>query len=76
MPLSKDEQGDGTNADGSKSTEYCSRCFKDGKFCNLDMTVEQMQELVKGKLKEMHFPGFLARYFTKNIPTLKRWRTT
>ncbi|WP_224768159.1 zinc ribbon domain-containing protein [Metabacillus idriensis] len=26
MPLSKDEHGGGTEADGSKSTKYCSRC--------------------------------------------------
>ena len=73
MPLSKDPQGGGTNADGSNSQEYCSKCYKDGVFCNPDMTQEEMIVLVKGKLKEMHFPGFVASYFTKDIPKLKRW---
>jgi hypothetical protein len=27
---------------------------------------------VQGKMTEMHIPGFLARRFTKDIPTLKR----
>lgn len=40
------------------------------------MTVGQMQEFVKSKLKEMGFPGFLAGFFTKGIPKLKRWATS
>ncbi len=30
MPLSKDPRGGGTNADGSKSSEYCSHCYSAG----------------------------------------------
>jgi Putative zinc ribbon domain len=74
MPLKKDEKGGGTNADGSKSNMYCSRCYEDGKFSNPEMTVEQMQTLVKGKMKEMGFPGFLSGFFIKGIPKLERWR--
>ncbi len=75
MPLSKDEKGGGINADGSKSTEYCSRCYQDGKFINPDMTVEQMMELVKGKLKQMHMPWFIVNAATREIPKLKRWQS-
>jgi hypothetical protein len=32
-----------------------------------------MVDLVKGKMKEMHVPGFLSYFMTKNIPKLKRW---
>jgi hypothetical protein len=32
MPLKKDEKGGGTNADGSKSAIYCSKCYENGKF--------------------------------------------
>jgi hypothetical protein len=74
MPLSKDPQGGGTNLDGTISHEYCSKCYKDGAFCNPDMTVEEMTVLVKGKLREMRIPGFLVNYFTKDIPTLRRWK--
>jgi hypothetical protein len=73
MPLSKDSQGGGTEKDGSKSSLYCSHCYQNGKFTNPDITVVEMQELVKGKLREMHFPGFMASFFTKDIPKLKRW---
>ena len=73
MPLSKDEMGGGTEANGRKSADFCSHCFKRGAFTEPDLTVDQMVEKVQAKLKEMHFPGFMARSFTKNIPSLKRW---
>jgi len=73
MPLSKDKNGGGTNADGSTSMEYCSNCYQNGAFVLPDITMQQMVERVKGKMKEMHIPRFLANYFTKDIPTLKRW---
>ena len=73
MPLSKDEKGGGTEADGTKSAEYCSRCYQNGKFTEPNITVDQMIEKVKGKMRSMHFPGFLANMFTKDIPKLKRW---
>lgn len=38
MPLNKDPQGGGTNADGSKSNEYCSRCYVNGQFTRPDIT--------------------------------------
>jgi hypothetical protein len=74
MPLSKDEHG-GTEADGSKSAEYCSHCYVKGQFTWPDMTADQMVELVNGKLKEMHVPGFVAKSLTKDIPKLKRWKS-
>ncbi len=73
MPLKKDEKGGGTNADGTKSNMYCSRCYENGSFTQPNISVTEMQELVKGKMKEMGFPGFLANIFTKGIPKLKRW---
>jgi hypothetical protein len=74
MPLSKDPRGGGTNADGSQTSEYCSHCYSRGEFTQPNITAEEMQVLVEGKLKSMHFPGFLARRFAKEVPTLRRWR--
>jgi len=74
MPLKKDTQGGGTNADGTKSKMYCSKCFENGQFISPNMTVVEMQALAKSKLQEMGFPGFLAGLFTKNIPALARWK--
>jgi hypothetical protein len=73
MPLARDEGGGGTNADGSKSRMYCSHCYQAGRFTLPDITMEQMQERVKGKMKQMGFPGILAGLFTRKIPKLERW---
>jgi hypothetical protein len=69
MPLKKSPNGGGTNSDKSISKMYCAYCYEDGP----DWTAAQMQEFSKGKMKEMGFPGFLARFFSKGIPKLKRW---
>lgn len=74
MPLKRDAQGGGTNADGSKSTMYCSHCYMNGKFTQPDLTVDEMKARVKSKLKEFGIPGILAGVFTRNIPKLVRWR--
>lgn len=73
MPLNKDPQGGGTNADGSRSTMYCSLCYENGLFKQPEITATDMQVFVKNKLKEMGFPGFLAGWFAKGIPKLERW---
>ncbi|KRE64271.1 zinc ribbon domain-containing protein [Paenibacillus sp. Soil750] len=73
MPLARDEQGGGTEKSGSKSKMYCSHCYQDGAFTKPDLTVEEMRELVKGKLVEFGFPRFLTGLFTRNIPKLQRW---
>jgi hypothetical protein len=38
-----------------------------------DVSVEQMQQRVRDKLREIGFPGFLAGFFTRRIPKLERW---
>ena len=73
MPLSKDPLGGGTEADGSKSPTYCSHCYQGGKFTQPDITVAQMQDRVRGKMKEMRIPGFIGWFFVKGIPKLGRW---
>jgi hypothetical protein len=42
---------------------------------NAHITVSQMKDRVKIKLKEFGFPGFLAGFFTKRIPRLERWKS-
>jgi hypothetical protein len=74
MPLKRDEEHGGTEADGSRSGMYCSHCYRQGGFVLPDLTVEQMQQRVRQKLTEFHLPGLLAGYFTRGIPKLERWR--
>ena len=74
MPLKRDENGGGTNADGSRNSMYCSHCYVAGTFTMPDITVDQMQRRVREKLRGLHIPGFLAAFFTRDIPRLERWR--
>ncbi len=74
MPLKRDPKGGGTNADGTLSTVYCSHCYEKGQFAMPNITMEEMKVRVKGKLKEFGFPGFLTGLFTRNIPSLERWK--
>lgn len=74
MPLSKDPQKGGTESDGTKSKDYCSYCYQNGSFTEPDITVEDMVKKVDAKLRDMWIPSFIGKYFTKDIPTLKRWK--
>ncbi len=75
MPLKRDPEGGGTNTDGSKSTDYCSLCYKDGKFLQPDFTVKDMQDFCIEKMRECGVPKFLGWLFTRGLPKLKRWST-
>jgi hypothetical protein len=75
MPMKKDPRNGGTNADGSKSSDYCSYCYVDGTFSSPEInTPQKMQEFCIGKMKEMGMSGFVAWIFTRGIPKLKRWK--
>jgi hypothetical protein len=52
MPLSKDEKGGGTEINGSKSTDYCSHCYRMGQFTDPYVTVEEMVAMLQGILKK------------------------
>lgn len=75
MPLKKSPNGGGTNADGTISKMYCSYCYDKGQFTKPDWNVTQMQEFIKGKMKEMPFYlRMFTNMFVKKIPKLERWR--
>ena len=75
MPMKKDPKGGGSNSDGSINADFCSYCFENGKFTQENITADEMQKFVIGKMKEIGFPGFLAKFFAKGIPKLKRWNS-
>lgn len=74
MPID-DETFRGTEADGTKSEDYCSYCYRDGDFTG-EMTMEEMidfcvpitAELMPEKTKDQVRNEMLAFF-----PTLKRW---
>jgi hypothetical protein len=74
MPLSRDEKGGGTEANGEKSSMYCSHCYENGKFTLPNITADDMRERVINKMAEIKFPKFMGRIFTRNIHKLQRWK--
>tara|TARA_R110002094_G_scaffold35603_1_gene48129 strand:+ start:923 stop:1183 length:261 start_codon:yes stop_codon:yes gene_type:complete len=76
MPFKQDPAGGGTTADGLISTEYCSYCYADGVFLAPDVTVKQMQQIAIDAMKRKGFPRPIGWLLTRNIPKLKRWKTT
>ena len=74
MPLDKDENGGGSNMDGSRSTLYCSYCYKDGMFLHPDFSAQDMQKHCIEQLSKRGMPRFMAWIFTRGIPGLDRWK--
>jgi hypothetical protein len=75
MPLSKDEKGGGTNADGSKSVLYCSYCFNKGEFTYKTNNVYEFQDFCKQKMIEGGHSKIVAWLFTRGMKRLQRWKT-
>jgi radical SAM superfamily enzyme len=78
MPMSKDPQDGGTNADGSRNEKYCSYCYKDGTFgVSSDMSLEEFQEYErKAMIEHAKINKFVAWFFTRKmfLKNLERWK--
>lgn len=74
MPLHKDPEGGGSEADGSKSTRFCSICYHDGAFRHPDATVQEFQSHCVDALARSGMPRIMAWMFTRGIPRLERWK--
>ena len=75
MPMDQDPGKGGSNADGTKSTSYCSYCYDKGEFRDDFTTSGQMVDFVKGKLKEQGYGFFKRWFYTSHIPRLERWKS-
>jgi len=74
MPMTKDADF-GTNADGTRNAEYCSFCYREGKFTDGGITLEGKIEKNVQIAMKMGWPEDKAREMAENIiPKLKRWR--
>jgi radical SAM superfamily enzyme len=75
MPMDKAELL-GTNKDGTRSNEYCTYCFQNGKFREPEMTLQQMIDkcvsimVQRNIMAEAHARELMAG----TIPNLKRWK--
>jgi len=74
MPMQK--QGDfGINQDGSKSSEYCVFCYKEGVFVDEGVSLEEKIEKNVRVAMKMGMNEDDARHLAeKMLPGLKRWK--
>ncbi len=72
MPMSKDPQGGGTNADGSRSEIYCSYCRADGKF-TFEGTVDEFVAHSRKAMESQGMSKFKSWLFTRGVGRLPRW---
>ncbi|WP_462384688.1 zinc ribbon domain-containing protein [Intestinibacillus massiliensis] len=73
MPMTKPEEY-GTEADGSRSAEYCVYCMEKGAF-TADCTMEQMIETCLDVAPKIYTDREKSREMMLSyFPTLKRWR--
>lgn len=66
----------GTDADGGMSEEYCKFCFRDGRFTEPGITMQEMIEKVAGFMVTLEkMPEKGAKRLAKSfVPELKRWK--
>jgi len=76
MPLGPTDELCGTEADGTKSRDYCKYCYENGAFTT-DCTMQQMIDYCVQPMVE-NVPGMTAEQaramMTELFPKLKRWQ--
>ena len=78
MPLTDENRG--TNADGSRSEDYCVYCYKNGEFTQ-EFTMSQMIEFCLQFLDQWNLPAECKltpvqakEQMLQHFPHLKRWK--
>lgn len=75
MPMSRDENAGGTEMDGiTKSMEYCSHCYREGRFTEPDITVDQMISRVQERLRGTGMPEPVIERNLMAVYGLDRWK--
>lgn len=74
MPMHKDPDGGGTEADGSQSALYCSLCYDNGEFRWDEGDVKAFQRMVVDGMAADGWWRPVAWLLTRDIPRLGRWK--
>jgi len=76
MPMGETDELYGTEANGSKSTDYCGHCYDKGAFVDPNATLEGMIDFVSGMMvKDFGFsPEDAKEQCNQGLPNLKRWK--
>lgn len=72
MPID-DPELQGTERDGTKSSDYCKYCYQDGRFTHPDMTLHEMQQRMIHRMEKDKLPEEIIERALNRLPCLKRW---
>ncbi len=75
MPMWRDRNGGGTESDGTaRSIEYCSSCYRNGRFTEPDITLDEMISKVQARLLAAGVPEPVVERNLMAVYRLDRWR--
>lgn len=73
MPMN-DENVYGTNKDGSKNSDYCIYCYKDGEFIDKVSMEKYIEMMIPFAAQANMTPEQMRLHCETVFPTLKRWK--
>lgn len=76
MPMGESDELYGTNADGSKSTDYCKYCFDQGEFTFSGSMEEMIEDCIPHVVEAnpTMTPEEARKMMLEWFPHLKRWK--
>ena len=75
MPMGITDEHYGTQADGKKSTDYCSYCYNNGVFKKTLTMADMLERCVAFAIDDSTTEKQARRKLEKILPTLKRWKS-
>lgn len=67
----------GTNRDLSKNNQFCISCYKNGKFTDPHLTIQELEKTYFIKAREHNQISLEeAHEIIKTLPDLERWKMT
>lgn len=73
MPMN-DDSVYGTNLDGSKNSDYCIYCYKNGEFKDKVSMNEYIEMMIPFSEQAHMTPEQMRKHCETIFPTLKRWK--
>ena len=73
MPM-EDKSVYGTNKDGSKNSDYCIYCYKNGDFIDKVSMEEYIDMMIPFSAQAHMTPDEMRHHCETVFPTLKRWK--
>lgn len=74
IPIGRDPQHGGTDADGSRNETYCGYCYQNGAFTYACDDVKVFQEHCRQMMVKGGHNRFTAWLFSRGMKRLGRWK--